>query len=67
MEHAGTTLILAFVSILANITEMMGVFTINQTFTIALSVLSIIYLIFGIFIRAMEIKKNWKNDKREET
>ena len=67
MENAGTTLILAFVSIVANITEMMGVFTINQSFTIALSILSIVYLVFGIFIRAMQIKKDWENDKRKKT
>ena len=67
MENAGTTLMLALVSILANVSEMMGVFTINQSFTIALSVLSIVYLVFGIFIRAMQIKKDWKNDNRKET
>lgn len=63
MENTGMTLLIAIISILVNITEIFGVLSINQTFTIILSVLSIIYLIFGIFLRVMEIKNKLKSNK----
>ncbi len=54
-------ILLVFVSLFANITNMVGKMTINEFFTFIVSILTIIYLITGII---NNIQKNREYDRK---